>query len=188
MLNAATLLAILYPYHKTEKSSMLMKYFVLFTAIANAVGLYPATVGLVGADAYAGFNVNTLLIGIEVGMLLGYSFITFMDHKMFKVKAKHLWGFLYLIPMLLFIMMPYVPRALFGYASEVIVIDEFKPYHRIFIYFAFILQQELFWVIIFLFIWVLKVERVLPQRLVLYCPFIQPLFRWESYCFLEHSS
>ena len=147
LLNAATLLAVLYPYHKTEKSSMLMKYFVLFTAIANTVGIYPATIGLVGANAYAGFNVNTLLIGIEVGMLLGYSFITFMDHKMFKVKAKHLWGFLYLIPMLLFIMMPYVPRALFGYMEAPIVIDEFEPYHRIFIYFAFIVPVLIYLVL-----------------------------------------
>ena len=138
LLQPTTLLLILYPFFKNAKVSNVVKYWGQIVGLLCLVFISSVTKGIVGADAYNGFNVRTLLMGIEIAILFAYSFIVFMENDRFKVPAKHLYCYLYIIPMVLFGMMSYAPQALIGYISGAVVIDDLELWHRVFIYFSFI--------------------------------------------------
>ena len=144
LLQPTTILFCLYGFFKNGKISNIAKYWGLLVSILCTIFIVPVTQGIVGAQAYTGFQPRTLLMGFEIGILLAYSFVVFMENGKFVVPAKQFVNFLYIIPMVLFAMMSYVPQALVGYASGKYVIDDLELYHRIFLYFGFIIPILMF--------------------------------------------
>ena len=144
LLQPTSILFALYPFFKNQKITTVVKYWGLLVGIICFSFIVPVTEGIVGVTAYTGFNFRTILMGLEIALITAYSFVLFMENGKFKVSKKHLYCFLYLIPMVIFAMMSYVPQALVGYVSGKYVIDDLELYHRIFIYFGFIVPILIF--------------------------------------------
>ena len=146
-LQPTTLLVILYPFFKNSKTATIIKTWALGIALLCAGFIKPVTMGIVGEDAYVGFKFRTLLMSTEVAILLVYSFIMFMENGKFKIKKKDAIGYAYIIPMLLVSMMSYVPSALFGHGNPLIKINDLTQWHRIFLYFNFIIPLAIHFVL-----------------------------------------
>ena len=138
-LQPTTIFLCIYPIVKTRRGATLIKIWGLAVAILCTIFVKIATIGIVGSNAYEGFNFRTLFMGIEIAVLFSYSFILLMENNYFKVTKKQSTVFLYIIPMLLFGMMSYVPKAMVGYGNEFIKINDLTQWHRIFLYFNFII-------------------------------------------------
>ena len=134
-LQLVIILLAMYPFFKIKRAAILLKTWGFVVAVLGIIFIQPVTKGIVGRFAYDGFNGRTLLMGIELGILAGYTFILFLENEMFKVKKKHLIVFAYLPAMMLLGMMPYVPKALFGNGNPLLEIEGFTQWHRIFLYF-----------------------------------------------------
>lgn len=147
MLQPTILLVILYPFFKNGKTTTLVKFWGLAVSLVCAGFIVPVTKGIVGEHAYTGFNTRTLLMGIELGIMVAYTFIVFMENGMFKLEKKNAICFAYVLPMLVFSMMPYVPQALVGEGNPLIVINDLTMWHRIFLYFSFIIPIAIHFVI-----------------------------------------
>lgn len=137
-LQPTILLVVIYPFFKNSKSTTLVKFWALPVAILSFIFIKPVTMGIVGTKAYDGFNVRAFLMGLEIAILLAYTFVIFMENKRFKLEKKDAICFAYIFPMILFGMMSYVPSALFGHAKVYQDIEGFTQWHRIFLYFLFI--------------------------------------------------
>lgn len=138
LLQPTTILVIIYPFFNNPKVTTMVKYWGLFVATLCFVFIKPVTMGICGAEAYIGFNIRTCLMGLEIAILLAYTFVLFMENNRFKIPKGHAIAFAYLPPMILFGMMSYVPSALFGHGSQLIEIEGLTQWHRIFLYFLFI--------------------------------------------------
>lgn len=139
LLQPTTILFCLYAFFKNGKISNIVKYWGLLVSILCTIFIVPVTQGIVGAHAYTGFQPRTLLMGFEIGILLAYSFVVFMENGKFEIPAKQLINFLFIIPMVVLAMMSYVPQALVGYGNPTIEIEGLTQWHRIFLYFNFII-------------------------------------------------
>ncbi|MBR2467960.1 MAG: YwaF family protein [Clostridia bacterium] len=144
---SVVLLLILYPFFADSKYAFVIKYYGLIVGIVSAVFVDTLTLGVVGADAYTGFNVRTLLMGIEFGMVIAYCAVVFAENDCFKIKAKDLWGLVYIVGMLLATMPGYMIRALFGESKYVFSVTKFAPYHRIILYISVILPVALYFLL-----------------------------------------
>ncbi len=138
LLQPTTIFFCLFAFFKNGKVTTVAKYWGLLVSILCTIFIVPVTQGIVGSNAYSGFNIRTLLMGFEIGILLAYSVVLFVENGYFKIPKGHSVNFLYVIPMVLFAMMSYVPQALIGYISGKYVIDDLELWHRVFIYFSFI--------------------------------------------------
>ena len=139
MLYSVVLLIILYPFFKTSKMTLLVKYYGSIVSVLCAGFIYYNTLGIVGVNAYDGFNIRTLLMGIEIALLLAYCFVVFMENEKFKVCKKDLWGLLYIPAMLLATMPPYMLQALFGHLNYTIVAKDLNFPHRLILYISILL-------------------------------------------------
>lgn len=137
-LQPTILLVIIYPFFKNRNNTTLVKFWALPIALLSFIFIKPVTMGIVGADAYDSFNIRFFLMGMKIAVLIAYTFVIFMENKRFKLDKKDAICFAYILPMILFGMMTYVPKALFGYANNLIEVDGFSQWHRIFLYFLFI--------------------------------------------------
>lgn len=147
VLYSVVLLVILYPFFKDSKYASILKYYGLIVGIVSAVFIKTLTFGIVGVDAYAGFNVRTLLMGIEIGMVIAYCFVVFMENDYFKIKLKDLTGLIYIVGMLLATMPGYMIKALFGESSLQYQVKDFTQYHRMVLYISFILPILLYFLL-----------------------------------------
>ena len=143
-LYAVVLLVVLYPFFKNSKYATVIKYFGFIVTILCTGFIYYLTIGIVGTDAYNEFSARTLLIGLELGILLAYCFVVFMENGKFKVSKNDAWGFAYIIGMLLATMPSYMLGALFGNLNYAIPVDELSQPHRIILYLAFIIPFVLY--------------------------------------------
>ena len=146
-LYSVVLLIILYPFFKESKYAAILKYYGLIVGILSAVFVKTLTLGIVGVDAYSGFNVRTLLMGIEIGMVIAYCFVLFMENDYFKIKLKDLTGLIYIVGMLLATMPGYMLRALFGETPYTGQIKGLTPDHRLVLYISFILPVVLYFLL-----------------------------------------
>lgn len=143
-LYSVILLVILYPFFKNSKYATVIKYYGTIVTLLSVGFIYYVTIGIVGVEAYSSFNMRTLLMGIELGILLAYCFGIFMDNGMFKVSKSDAWGFVYIIGMLLATMPSYMLKALFGYVNYGIDPKDFSLPHRLILYGAFIVPFILY--------------------------------------------
>ncbi len=146
-LQLAVLMVILFPFFKVNKATALIKTWGLIVSLFSAGFIYQVTKGIVGITAYSEFNFRTLLMGVEIGIMLGYTFIVLMENKYFKIAKRDIWAFAYILPMIFLGMMPYVPSALFGDGNPLIKIDDFTQWHRIFLYFNLIIPVTIHFVL-----------------------------------------
>ena len=128
----------MYPFFKCDRLSNFVTYWGLFVSVLCIMFIKPVTMGIVGKEAYAGFKFRTLLMGLEIAIIFGYSVVVFMENNKFKLSKKDGLSFINILPMLLFSMMPYVPMGLFGEGNPLIELEGFTQWHRIFLYFNFI--------------------------------------------------
>ncbi|MBE5739009.1 MAG: ATP-binding cassette domain-containing protein [Clostridiales bacterium] len=140
---AAELGLILYPFFKTPKYTVVIKYFCLPVMILCMLGFYPLTLGAV-FDPYIGFNVRTLLLGLEIGVAIGMAFMVFADEGWFKCNKSDLRGLWYIVGMLLATMPSYILEAVFGLANYVVKIKSFKQPHRIILYLMFLIPIAIY--------------------------------------------
>lgn len=138
-LQPTTLFIILYPFFKSKKLTVIVKTWGLVISILSAIFLTVVTKGIVGVYAYWGFNLRTLLIGIEIGLIVGYTFIVFLKSDGLRIEKEDAISFAFIIPFLLLSMMSYVPKGIFGYANPLIEINNLTLWHRVFLYFNFII-------------------------------------------------
>lgn len=147
LLYSAVLLVALYPFLKNSKLATLIKYYGFIVGILCAAAVYYMTLGIVGSDAYSGFSVRTLLMGIEIGILIGYAFIVFMENGKFKVDKKDAIVFVYIIGMLLATMPPYMLQGLFGLVNYVVKLTDLTQPHRIILYLSIIIPIVLYFLL-----------------------------------------
>ena len=89
-LQLAILMAIMHPFFKVNKATVLLKTWGLIVALLCAGFIKPVSKGIVGLTAYSEFNFRTLLMGFEIGILIGYTFIVFMENKRFNIPKKEI--------------------------------------------------------------------------------------------------
>ena len=146
-LYAVILLVVLYPFFKNSKYATVIKYFGTIVTLLCIGFIYYITTGIVGTDAYSGFQIRTLLIGLELGILLAYCAVVFWENNKFKVNKNDAWGFAYIVGMLLATMPSYMLQALFGYANYAIQLKDLNLPHRIILYLAFLIPIALYFLL-----------------------------------------
>ncbi len=139
LLYAVNLLVILYPFFKSSKFAVLIKYFCSVITIFCVGFVYYITVGIVGEGAYSSFDIRTLLIGVELGILVAYCVVVFFENDRFKVSKNDAIVFAY-IPFIMLATMPaYILQAFFGYINYGIDPKDLTLPHRVILYLAFII-------------------------------------------------
>ena len=142
-LYAVNLLICLYPFFKNSKYATVVKYFGTIVALLCCGFLPNLTKGIV-FNAYNGFNIRTLFMGIEVGVVFAYSIIIFFENSKFKVSKKDALGFVYILGMLLATMPPYFISAIFGHAKYAVPLMDLNFPHRIILYLSILIPIILF--------------------------------------------
>lgn len=143
LLYSVVLLLCLYPFFKNSKYTTIIKYYGFIVAILCAAFLPTVSRGIV-INTYSGFQIRTLLLGMEIGILLAYTFVVFMENGKFKLNKNDALGFLYIIGMLLATMPPYFISAIFGHAKYAVPLLDFTFPHRIILYLSIIIPIVLF--------------------------------------------
>ena len=146
-LYAVILLVILYPFFKNTKYATIIKYFGSIVTFCCIGFIYYLTIGIVGTEAYSGFQIRTLLMGVELGILLAYCLVVFFENNMFKVTKSDVWGFAYIIGMLLATLPSFMLQALFGYVNYSVQLKDLTFPHRIILYLAFIIPVVLYFLL-----------------------------------------
>ncbi|MGI5842414.1 MAG: ATP-binding cassette domain-containing protein [Christensenellales bacterium] len=141
---SAIILIALYPFFKTEKITALVKYYCLIVGVLYAVFIYPATMGIEGASSYTEFSFRTLLMGLEAGILLGYSFVVFISNNAFKITREEAKAFWYVPAIIISAMPVYTLKAIFGQANYAIKILDLTFPHRIILYLSVLLPVAIY--------------------------------------------
>ena len=141
---SVVLLVILYPFFKNSQFASIIKYYGTIVTLLCAGFIYYLSTGIVGVNAYSGFQIRTLLIGVEIGITLAYCFVVFMENNKFKIKKSDLWGAAYIAGMLLATMPPYMLEALFGNFRIWFDLKELAPAHRVILYLSILIPIALY--------------------------------------------
>lgn len=140
---ASVLALILYPFFKRDKYTIIIKYFCLPVAILNTLLFYPLTMGAV-SNAYDGFNIQTIIMAVELAMSLGIAFVVFMENNRFKCKKSDLRALYYIAGMMLSTFPPYLLKAFFGDINYAVEINGFSLPHRMILYLSIIIPIAVF--------------------------------------------
>lgn len=141
---SVVLLVILYPFFKNSQFASIIKYYGTVVTLLCAGFIYYLSTGIVGVNAYSGFQIRTLLMGVEIGITLAYCFVVFMENDKFKIKKSDLWGGVYIAGMLLATMPPYMLEALFGNFRIWFDLKELAPAHRVILYLSILIPIALY--------------------------------------------
>lgn len=141
---SVVLLVILYPFFKNSQFASIIKYYGTIVTLLCAGFIYYLSTGIVGVNAYNGFQIRTLLMGVEIGITLAYCFVVFMENDKFKIKKSDLWGGVYIAGMLLATMPPYMLEALFGNFRIWFDLKELAPAHRVILYLSILIPIALY--------------------------------------------
>lgn len=149
ILYANILLISIGTYFNNKTVRNIIKFFTLPTTVLIVVGLIPVINGIVGVHPEYSFDFNfrAVLMAVEIGMVLAYSIITLMTDGYYKTSKKELLGLLFIIPMLLCVMPPYIFKGLFGESPVNVLLKELSPTHRIFVYLSIILPIIIYFVL-----------------------------------------
>ena len=133
----ALLLTALYPFFKIKNLQNVMKFFVLPVAVLDLVFLQPYLTNIVG-DITTQVTYRAILLCIEIGILLAYSFSVLANTKWFKISKTGIKNLLLsIVPMMLATMPNYALNVLFGALNPRIQVIDFSIYHRLFLYAGF---------------------------------------------------
>lgn len=146
MLISVVLLVVLYPFFKSSKMTVLIKYYSLIVALLSLGFIVPLTQGVVGAEAYSVFSLRSLLLAFELGIIISYAFIVFLENGLFKVKKQDCKAFLYIIPAILAVIPTYALQGLFGLYPSGIKLKDFSSLHRIILYISILLPIGIYFV------------------------------------------
>ena len=154
---AAMLVTASYPFFGNSVPCLvpLTKYFASTTHLFTFAGIGMLNRAMDGALA-DGFHYRLLIFAIEIGVALGLS-IRFLlekrpEDKPLVIEEKHTGSVLarYAKLVLIYIGMivisipPWVPKCLFGYAEDGIVVEDLNLYHRLTLYASVLLGLAIF--------------------------------------------
>ena len=142
---SVVLLLILFPFFKSSKLRVLVKYYGTAVSLICAVLISFLTVGIVGEDAYRSFNIRVILMAFEIAIALAYCIYILIEDG-FKSEKKDLWGLLCIIPMLLATMPPYMLQSLFGYVDYLISVKDLNTPHRALLYLSVLLPLLMYFI------------------------------------------
>lgn len=137
------LLICLYPFFKESRYTALVKYYATPVVLLNIGFMAVITKGNLGASLTS-FAVRPLLLGVCLGIMLGYCISVFFTEGGFKISKKDAWGFAYIPVMLLATMPSYMLNALFGPYRIFSIIDDFNQPHRWVLYMAIVIPILLY--------------------------------------------
>ncbi len=140
---SAVLLIILYPFFKERRYTALVKYYATPVVLLNIGFMAVIDKGNLGISLSA-FSLRGLLLGICLGIMLGYCISTFFLEGGFKIAKNDAWGFAYIPVMLLATMPSYMLNALFGPYRIFAIIDDFNQPHRWVLYMAIVVPILLY--------------------------------------------
>lgn len=146
ILISVVLLVVLYPFFKSPKMTVLVKYYALIIGLLSLGFISTLTQGVVGATAYTTFSLRTFLISFELGIIISYAFIVFLENKLFKVEKNNLVAFLYIIPAIFAVIPTYALQGLFGNYPSGIKLKEFTSLHRVIIYLSILVPISIYFV------------------------------------------
>ncbi len=137
-LYSVILLVILCPFFRGNKMSMLVRYYGSAVVLFYIATLTISTTGLLGTEAYEMFNIRTLLIGIELGILIAVITTQWLSCGARCAKGD-LWALVLIIAMLLSVMPAYMISALWGLSPISYALKEISLTHRLILYGAILL-------------------------------------------------
>lgn len=146
-LYSVILLVALYPFFKKRKYATIIKYFGTIVVFLCFGFIFYVSKGIVGSSAYSGFQIRTLLLGLELGILIGYCFIVFMENEKFKTRKGDWACIFYILLMLLATMPPYTLQGLFGNLPYTIPAKDFELPHRVILYISLLLPIGLYFLL-----------------------------------------
>ena len=145
---ASILVLTLYPFFKVKYLDLFIKYFCTFVVLLNFVALPLAVTGVEGNVANSQITFRSVLMCIELAISIFYCFAIWLNNHSFKWTKREVWVFCASVPAMLLATMPaYIPEMYFGYLNGSIVIDNLSMWHRIYLYFAFIIPLIIYFVL-----------------------------------------
>ena len=136
----ALLLIILYPFFKIKYRDFFIKWIATPIVVLNVITFSLSITGVCGADAQTTFSARAFLMCFELAIVGAYCFYVWLKNPRQWWTKKDIFVFvLSLLGMLIATMPAYVPEYLWGKLNDSIIIDSLTFYHRIFIYFGFII-------------------------------------------------
>lgn len=145
---AIELALILYPFFPKKFLANTIKYFALPISVLCLILLPLASVGIVGEEVYATYNIRTILMAFEFGISAIFSFIVFWQNDKFRTDKKSALQLLYIIPlMLLAVMPPYMLQGLFGHANIYDQLKSLSQFHRIILYLSILIPIGLYFLL-----------------------------------------
>ncbi|MFI3229617.1 MAG: YwaF family protein [Bacillota bacterium] len=146
LLLSVIVLAIMFPFFKNGKTSVLLKYYGSAVVLLYISTLKVGTIGICGESVYTGFDIRAIFIAIELALL-----VAIIAKEMVETKAKCEKSDLRALPLILCMLaatMPaYMLAALFGYSNYSFEVVDLIASHRAFLYGAVALPLFLYFVL-----------------------------------------
>ena len=149
LIYGALILAMMYPFFSVSvrKINILVRYYVLPVSIIYLVAYFMLAKSIVGVEAFATFQVRTMLMAIEVALMLFIAITAFVDNGYFHIdkgEKRVLW---YIIPVILFAIPAYALQGLFGLSSITVKIKSFTLPHRVLLYGSILIPIAIYMVL-----------------------------------------
>lgn len=136
----ALLMVILYPFFDIKYRDFFVKWIVTPIFVFCLISFYLEIVAVCGQTALEKFSIRAFLMCFELAIVGAYCFYVWLKNPRQWWTKKDIFVFvLSLLGMLIATMPAYVPEYLWGKLNDSIIIDSLTFYHRIFIYFGFII-------------------------------------------------
>ncbi len=138
----AFVISVTYPFFKDKIRSLtgLMKFFVTPLYLFGFVTIFPALIGMAGAEIADKVVLQGVVYAAELGMGLGLCAGVWADNYKTRLDYKAMGKIaLMLIPMIIMCMPVYVPQVLLGAGPKTITLKGLGLEHRLVLYGAFII-------------------------------------------------
>lgn len=142
------LLLMLFPFFDKNYTKDIIRIFAFPFSIVALAFMPFAMQGIVGMNGYLSIHFRAILMAVEFAIAAIYSFVVFLDFGKFKIDKKSGLKLLYIVPLMLLAVMPcYTIKAIFGYANLAVKIKSLNFYHRLIIYFSFVIPVALYFLL-----------------------------------------
>ena len=131
----SVLIIILKGFFNLDFIKVMNKTFIIFNTLISLIFLNNYFIGVSGIS-FNNFDIRNLLISLEVGLLI-YNILDILLINKYQLK-KHDYKYICNFLLILFIAPPYILHAFFGNGPS-LKLEDLSIYHRLFIYFGFIL-------------------------------------------------
>ena len=134
------LVLTLYPFFKVKYLDLFVKYFCSFIVVLNIISFALCLCGVEGSKIYTQITFRSVLMCVELAISIFYVFyVWFKNHSLKWTKRDVLLFVISVFAMLLATMPAYVPELFLGHINPTVTIDSLTLWHRIYLYFAFII-------------------------------------------------